>query len=297
MLAPIVEIFCDIDDFCKQFLKGSSSKILPSAQKIRHRLSIMSISEIITILVLFHLSHYRTFKDYYKNCILLDLRSYFPNAVSYNRFVEIEKQVLIYLGSYLLSKVGNRTNYYYIDSSKLAVCHNRRIFNHKVFKGIASRGKTSIGWFYGMKLHLVINQEGEIINFCITKGNVDDRHVMVNLFSNLQGLAAGDKGYISNDKAETLEKQGLRFITKIKNNMKKKIFTAFEKFFLAQRSIVETVIGQLKILCHIEHTRHRSPDNFIMNLISGLVAYCINPKKPTITFSKFQHEFNTVIPN
>ena len=297
MLAPIVEIFCDIDDFCKKYINGQLSKALPSAQNIRYRQSMMSISEIITILILFHVSHYRTFKDYYRECILLNSHNYFPNAVSYNRFVEIEKNVLPYLTAYLLSKMGNKTNYYYIDSSKLAVCHNKRIFNHTVFKGIANRGKTSMGWFFGLKLHIVINHKGEIVNFCITKGNIDDRNVLLRLFSRLRGLAAGDKGYISGDKANILEAQGLKFITKIKSNMKKRMLTVFEKFFLAQRCIVETVIGQLKALCHIEHTRHRNPDNFVMNLISGLAAYCISPKKPSINLSKFQHKFNAVIPS
>ena len=169
----------------------------------------------------------------------------------------------------------------------MVVCHNRRIYRNKVFKGIAERGHCSVGFFYGFKLHLAINQQGEIVSFCITKGNVDDRQVVEKLMRGLTGLSAGDKGYLSKNLEETLAKQGLKLITKVRKNMKKKMLSAFEKFFLYQRSIVETVIDQLKSICHIEHTRHRSPVNFLVNLVSGLAGYCLKPSKPSIGRGKF----------
>lgn len=287
LLAPIVEIFCDIDEFYKNHVKKSASKKFPLPKGKRQRKTELSESEMMTILILFHLSHYRTFKNFYIDCVLGQLSREFPKAVSYPRFVALMPRLLAPLTAYVLSRTGKHTGLYYLDSTKMVVCHNRRIYRNKVFKGIAERGHCSVGFFYGFKLHLAINHQGEMMSFCITKGNVDDRQVVEKLTRGLTGLGAGDKGYISKNLQETLEKQGLKLITKVRKNMKKKILSAFEKFFLYQRNIVETVIDQLKSICHIEHTRHRSPVNFLVNLVSGLAGYCLKPKKPSIRRSKF----------
>ncbi|HJK87159.1 MAG TPA: transposase, partial [Candidatus Megaira endosymbiont of Nemacystus decipiens] len=120
------------------------------------------------------------------------------------------------------------------------------------------------------------------MSFCLSPGNIDDRKPMENLFKNLKGTACGDKGYISKSKAQTLFEKGLNFITKTKANMKKIVRSNFEKYLLAQRSIVETLIQQLKSICLIEHSRHRKPDNFLANTLSALIAYTIKPRKPSI---------------
>ncbi len=292
LLAPIVEIFCDVDDFCKNHLEQSSGKKLSMPPGRRHRKTEMSEGEMMTIMILFHLSHYRTFKDFYCDCILDQFRTAFPKAVSYPRFVALMPRLLEPLTAYVLSRTGQHTGLYYLDSTKMVVCHNRRIYRNKVFKGIAERGHCSVGFFYGFKLHLAINHQGEIVSFCITKGNVDDRQVVEKLMCGLTGLGAGDKGYIGKDLQETLAKQGLKLITKVRKNMKKKILSALEKFFLYQRGIIETVIDQLKSICHIEHTRHRSPVNFLVNLVSGLASYSLKPRKPAIGKGKF----HTIIP-
>ncbi|KTD16843.1 membrane-associated, metal-dependent hydrolase [Legionella jordanis] len=232
-----------------------------------------------TVMILFHLSHYRTFKDYYRECVEMDMKSYFPKLVSYNRFVEIMLSVVTPLSPYLLSHMGKKTGLYYVDSTTMKVCHNKRIHRHKTFAGIAERGKSSMGWFFGFKLHLVINHLGELIAFCITKGNVDDRQPLEQLFKNLHGLAVADKGYLSKKKEESLFQKGLKLITKVRRNMKAKILSTFEKYFLGQRSSVETVIEQLKSICQIEHTRHRKPDNFVINLLSGLAAIYAQTEK------------------
>jgi hypothetical protein len=286
MLAPIVEIFCDIDDFCKHWLQGANDKMLPNPQRKRQRQCRLSVSEIMTIMLLFHLSHYRTFKDYYRECVEQELRDYFPKLVSYHRFLELELSMIVPLSAYLMSKTGNATGLYYVDSTSLKVCHNRRINRHKTFAGIAERGKTSVGYFFGFKLHLVFNHQGELMSFCLTRGNVDDRQPLSKLFKGLKGLAAGDKGYISKKHEEQLAKQDLRLITKVRRNMKKRALTAFEKYFLSQRSLIETIIDQLKAICQIEHTRHRKPDNFVVNLLAGLAAYVVRPRKPQLKFDK-----------
>lgn len=282
MLAPITEIFCDIDDFCKTWFTAHSQRVLPNPKRIRHKECRMAASELITIVVLFHLSHYRTFKDFYVQCVQENMKAYFPKLVSYNRFVEIISTCFVPLTAYLMARLGKPTGLYYIDSSALKVCHNRRIKRHRVFDGVATRGKTSVDWFFGFKLHIVVNHLGELVNFCVTRGHVADSQPLEQLCQGLQGLAAGDKGYISTEKADRLEKKGLRLLTRVRRNMKEKVMTGFEKFFLSQRAIIETIIDQLKALCQIEHSRHRKPDNFLVNLVSGLIAYMLRPRKPAI---------------
>lgn len=297
MLAPVEEIFCDIDDFCKHFLKKQSAHILPNPSRQRDRESQMSLSEIATIIVLFQMSHYRTFKAYYEQCVLQSMKNYFPTALSYTRFVSIKQSALCLLAAYLVSKAGKPTDLYYIDSTTLRVCHNKRINKHKVFKNIAARSKSTMGWFYGFKLHLVINHEGELITFCLTKGNVDDRKVVPMLMKNLKGLVAGDKGYLGQELADKLQQHELRLITKVRKNMKKKMYSAFEKFFLKKRGIIETIIDQLKNLYHVEHSRHRSPINFLVNTLAALVAYAWRPNKPSLKTTKSQNILCPVMQN
>lgn len=297
MLAPVTEIFCDIDDFCKAYLKSRSSYLLPNPDRKRDRTMQMSLSEIATIIVLFQMSHYRTFKDFYCGCILQAMQKDFPDALSYTRFIACKSAALMLLTAYLLSKTGKPTGLYYIDSTSLRVCHNKRIYRNKVFQGIAERSKSTMGWFYGFKLHLVINHQGELVNFCLTKGNVDDRAVVRKLMANLKGLAAGDKGYLGQALADDLAKQDLKFVTKVRKNMKKKMHSAFEKFFLKQRGIVETIIDQLKNWYQVEHSRHRSPINFLVNTVAALIAYTWRSHKPGIKLDNLQSNLCAVIQN
>ena len=111
---------------------------------------------------------------------------------------------------------------------------------------------------------------------------MDDRVPLEQLFKNLEGLAAGDKGYSSQKKTESLLAKGLHLITRVKRNMKEKTMNLFERFFLNHRGLVETVIDQLKSICHIDHSRHRKPDNFVINLVAGLMAYTLKPRKTSL---------------
>ena len=282
MLAPIEEIFCEIDDFCNAIFAGETRRLLPNPERRRARESTLCLSEIMVIMILFHLSHYRTFKDYYEHCFIKTLRGYFPALVSYNRFVELQKQAVPYLFLYMQHRTGAQTGIYFVDATKLPVCHNKRIPAHKTFKDIAQRGKTTTCWFFGFKLHLVINHKGEIMAFHLTAGNVDDRKPLLKLFKHLKGMAFGDKGYIGAEWAKKLAEMGVNLCTTVKNNMKKQLLSKLEKLLLRKRGIIETVNDLLKNICHIDHTRHRSPDNFLANLFSGLIAYQLRPRKPKI---------------
>lgn len=291
-MVPLVEIYCFIDDFCKHFTLAQQQNCLPNPNRQRYRPCLMSLSEIMTILVLFHLSHYRTFKDFYLESVCRHTRSDFPKLVSYHRFLELMPHVAMPLGVLLHCCQGKKTGRYYIDSTKLQVCHNLRIARHKVFQDLAKRGKTSTGWFFGFKLHLVFNDKGELITFKLTPGNVDDRNVVETLTQHLQGWLFGDKGYLSQALEKSLLQRGLRLFTRVKKNMKEKVMTPIQQAFLNQRGMVETIIGQLKALCHIQHTRHRSPTNFLVNVLAGLFAYVLKPQKVSVKF----HHLNNLNP-
>ncbi len=294
-MAPIEAIFCEIDDFCKVFFPQFERYLLPADRARRQRALTMSASEIMTIVVLFHLSHYRDFKNFYLDCVCRQMADCFPRLLSYNRFVEVQGRVFPALCAFMKAKLGHASGLYYVDSTTIKVCRNQRINQHQNFDLIAERGKSSMGWFYGFKLHIVINGQGELMAFCLTPGNTDDRKPVPKLFKNLMGLAAGDKGYISKKMAAELAEMGINFITKTRRNMKPVKRSSFEKFVLAKRAIVEAVIGQLKEICQIEHSRHRKPDNFLVNLLAALTAYTLKPRKPSINLKQIGNA--ALIPN
>jgi IS5 family transposase len=289
MEQQITELYCQVDDFCREYeayarshylANGTSEEIIPKCA--------MSISEMMTIVIWFHPSNYRTFKWYYKNYVSTTLKPYFPKQLSYNRFVELMSSLvapmLLYLNHCALGKCSGIS---FIDSTILAVCHNRRIYSHKVFAGMAKRGKSSTGWFFGFKLHLVINDMGEIISFALTPGNASDSNakVMAHLTRDLMGRLFGDKGYLSKTLFDELFQRGITLITKLKKNMKNKLMLIPDKLLLRKRAVIESVNDFLKNICQIEHSRHRSPKNFLVNLLSGLAAYSIIPKKPSLRIS------------
>lgn len=282
-MTSLVEMFCAVDDFCQRFMPNYEAQLLAGGQRQRRRERRLWVSEVMTVLIHFHQSHYRNFKAYYTEYACLHLTSEFPGLVSYTRFVELVPSVLLPLCAYLRHCFGSCTGISYIDSTALHVCHNRRIAQHRVFDGLAARGRTSVGWFFGFKLHLVFNDRGELLSLALTPGNTDDRKPVPKLVRQLFGKLFGDRGYISqtlfNDLLQTF---GVQLITKLKAKMKNRLLPLADKLLLRKRAIVETIIDQLKNISQIEHTRHRSPVNFLVNLLCGLIAYCHQPKKPSL---------------
>lgn len=278
----LVEIFCDVDDFCQEFEPRWEAYQLESGLRTRRRKSRLSLSEIMMIVIHFHQSNYRTFKSYYLQHVSKHLAKEFPKLVSYSRFVRLMAQAFVPLTIYLLSQRGQCTGISFMDSTSIKVCHNRRIQRNKVFAGIAARGRTTMGWFYGFKLHLVINDRGEILSFQLTPGNVDDRKPVPVLLQDLFGKVFADKGYISQKLFNALIEQNVQLITGIRKNMKNRLMSISDKLLLRKRSIIETINDQLKNISQIEHSRHRSFTNFLVNLLSGLVAYCFQKKKPSL---------------
>lgn len=285
-MESIVELFCQVDDFWQLFAPYWYQRLLESGQMKRVRRSQMCESEIMTIMILFHESNYRTFKGFYTQYVCIHLQEDFPQLVSYSRFVRLMKRVGVPLFAYLYTHgLGRCTGISFVDSTSLKVCHNRRIERHRVFEGLAGRGKSSMGWFYGFKLHLVVNDCGELLDFRLTPGNVHDTKPMPDLMRRLFGKVFGDKGYLSQTLRDALWEQGVQLITSLRRNMKPQLMALTDKLLLRKRSIVETINDQLKNISQIEHSRHRSIDNFFVNLMSGLIAYTRRPKKPNVQFN------------
>lgn len=282
----VTEIYFIIDEFFKEFDTIIREHSLESSKtKKRNRKFTMSESEVMTILLLFHFGAFKNLKSFYVFYVQKYMQKDFPATVSYNRFVELERKVCIPLAIFVrMMCMGKCTGISFIDSTPLRSCHIKREKQHKTFKGIAEKGQCSIGWFYGFKLHLIINDKGEILDFILTAGNVDDREPLksMDLHKRIFGKLFGDKGYISKDLFEQLFVDGVHLITKLRKNMKNALMLLQDRIMLRKRALIENVNDELKNICQIEHTRHRSFDNFVINILSALAAYSFFPKKPSI---------------
>ena len=283
----VAEIFVKVDDFCNHFENEFKNHALPApaAAKKRNRKPTLTDSEIITILIAFQGGQFRNFKHFYLGYVCVHLRDCFPAVVSYNRFIELSHRSAVPFMLFLhYCCRGECTGISFIDSTVLRVCHNKRIKRNKVFKGMAKVGRSTVGWFFGFKLHLIINDKGEILSFYLSQGNTSDSNakIITRMTKEIFGKVFGDKGYIGKALADLLFGDGVQLITAVRRNMKQKALSNEEKLLLRKRSVIETVNDELKNICQVEHTRHRSVAGFILNIMSAIAAYSFFPKKPSI---------------
>jgi len=288
MKIDLTATFCLVDDFCKDLKYQASKPQLTDGTKTRNRSKKLSQSEMITIVIAYHQIRFRDFKTFYLTCHQ-QLKEFFPNLISYSRFIQLMPTITIPLLSFAMNLRGQCTGVSFIDSTPINVCHTKRINRHKVFEGMATRGRSTKGWFFGFKLHLAINEYGELLSFVLSPGNTDDRAPVIGMCQELWGKLFADKGYISQKLFHELMGNGLQLVTSLRKNMKNKLMTLGDKVLLRKRSVIETVNDQLKNISEIEHSRHRSPANFLVNLISGLIAYMLKPTKPSL----FKYEDST----
>jgi transposase len=287
-MESLTELFCLMDDFCQEFEPGFEKHLLASGKKHRCRASSLNLSELMTLIVLFHQLRFRQFKAFYLTYATRFLKAEFPGLPSYQRCVELMPRCAVALSGLFELLKGTCSGISIADSTPIAVCDNLRIGRHRTFRGQAERGKSSTGWFFGFKLHAVINHLGELLSIKLTSGNVDDRKPLPGLCETLFGKLYADKGYLSKALTESLRQQGIELITKVRKNMKPVVHSDFDHALLRKRSLVETVFDELKNLCYIEHTRHRSVANFMTNLMAGIIAYCLEPSKPALSLKNNQ---------
>ena len=268
----ITTIFCILDDFCKIYEEWEMKKLIPIAMK-RRRDGQLILAELLTIVLYFYLSPCKNFKNYYlyylphKKCF---------NLPSYSRIIQLWSRLILPLTIMLQLFKGEDSGIYFIDSTKLSICHAKRTNKNRVFADMAKLGRSSYGWFMGFKLHIVINNKGAIMAVKLTKGNSSDISAAPFITQGLQGKIFGDKGYISKHLFTTLYNKGLRLFTSIRRDMKNHLLDLEDKILLRKRSLVETVFNVLKNSMHLEHTRHRSPLNFLVHILACVNAYNIN---------------------
>lgn len=275
-------LFCCLDDFARTFEEWERHRLIPSDRK-RHRQGKLCLGEMLFIMVLFHLSPFKDFKHFWLYGVEQKYRDCFGDLPSYGRFVSLMPRLFMPFCMLLHSLKGEETGIYVIDSTKLGVCHNARISRNRVFAGLAKRGKSTMGWFYGFKLHVVINHKGDLMAVKITPGNTDDREPLDDLARGLKGKMLGDKGYISKALFARLWQQGLHLLNGIRRNMKNHLMPVLDKLLLRKRFIIETLFDKLKSNMGLEHTRHRSPTNAFVHILSCLTAYMLGKTKVKMT--------------
>ena len=283
MFDRLVEQFCEFDDFCQSIGTQWAAYLVADGhwpQRQPGPRGGLCDSEIMLLLVLYHSSRFKNFKTFYHGIVLGLLRGYFPGAPCYERFITLTQRVWALLTLFLASRMGAKGNIYYIDSTPLAVCHNRRIAKHRVFAGLAARGKTSMGWFFGFKLHLVFNSQRQIVALKLTKGNVNDTTPVPGLTKDLTGKLFGDKGYIGKKLAAELLRRGLTLMTRVRRNMKALPISLLDKALLNGRNIAETIIGHIKERSSLRLPKHRSVFNAFTHLTAAIIAYQIDPLLP-----------------
>lgn len=269
----IITVYYLVNNFCKIYLEWEQNKLLPSDRK-RQRQGNLSLCELLTVILYFYLSPCKDFKNYYLYYLSFKYKGYFA-LPSYSRIIQLWPRIILPLVLIMQLLKGENSGIYFIDSTKLSICHNKRTGSNRVFGRLARIGMSSYGWFMGYKLHLVINNKGEIMVIKITKAHNSDLVAVDSITKGLQGKLFGDKAYISKDLFAKLYARDLRLFTGIRKDMKNHLLELEDKINLRKRSLIESVFNVLKNSMNLEHSRHRSPINFLVHILACITAYAI----------------------
>ena len=283
----IITVYYLISNFCKTYQEWEQNKLIPSERK-RQRQGSLSLCELLTIVLYFYLSPCKDFKNYYLYYLSYKYRGYFT-LPSYDRIIQLWPRIILPLVLMLQLLQGTSTGIYFIDSTKLSICHNKRTKSNRVFGKLTKIGMSSYGWFMGYKLHLVINNKGEIMAIKITKANCSDLAAADSITKWLQGKLYGDKGYISKNLFTKLYARNLRLFTGIRRDMKNHLLELEDKVNLRKRSLIESVFNVLKSHMNLEHSRHRSPIHFLVHILACVTAYAIRKSSVCLVDLSYYH--------
>jgi hypothetical protein len=281
----ILRLFYDCEEFCRKFVPHVQTSQSAEGEKHRLRHPTLRVSEVRTILILFQTSGFRTLKTCYLHSICQHLTRSFPQRVRYSRVVELEAESLVPLAAFLTTRFGRCPGLSFLDWTPRKVCHNLRLKSHKVFKDIAQRGVSSTGWCSGFTVPLVLSDGGELLAVMFTPGNVDARNPVPKFARRLFGNLVGERGSISQALFSQLWDQGVPLLTKLKKKMQPPLLPLWDKILLRKRTLIETVNDPLKNICQLEHPRHRSLTNGVVHVLSALIAYTYQEKKPSLHFT------------
>lgn len=277
----LLQLFCIVDTLVREVLFHTSS--LPESGNTLGRPHNLSISEAVTISLYRFLFPWTDFKHYYGFVQNYHTKE-FPNAPHYDNMLSYQKQLLPFFTKLLGILIAiNRSAFknkkvriMCVDGSPLPVCVNKRIFHHKVMKQVSARGKSTMGWFYGMKLHILVDERGNLLGVTITPGNVDERTQVKKLVGDItNSLLIADAGYVKELlKQELFEKNGIQFVTGVKRTMKK-LMSCEQHSVLRARQLVETVIGSVKHRLGMTFRLHRSIAGYQVHFVLTLIAYTL----------------------
>lgn len=284
MLDP-VELYVEIDDFSRKIYSELNQRGIGNGKRFEIYTPGLNLAEILTILILYHFSNHKCFKHYYLAKVYHNYKKYFPLLPSYNRFVERISEVSFLTALFLQYRLNKFPGNGFIDSTPLAVCTNKRTNSHQVFKCIASIGKSSKGWYYGLKLHVICDFYGNIVKCLVTTASEHDLKIAKELLDGMNGKIFADKGYIGKKEFIELLEQGLILVTSVRKNMKNRLLTLWDRILLKKRSLIESIFNIMKNVFEIEHSRHRSINNASVHILTVLVAYCLKPNKPQVRFT------------
>ncbi|MCA2773577.1 MAG: IS982 family transposase [Microcystis sp. M122S2] len=284
-MIDLTELYVEIDDFCRKFCDDLNQHLVGNGKTIAVDTPGLNLSEVLTILIYYHFSKFDCLKHYYLIKMRAGYKKEFPKLPLYNRFVERIKEVWWLAALYLQYRQVKFSGMGYIDSTPLKVSHNKRTNSHKVFKFVATLGKSSMGWFYGFKLHIICDLTGNIIKCNITHGAANDLKTGKEMMKDLNGKIFADKGYIGKKEFLELLNKGLILVTGIKKKMKNRLLEMWDKVLLKKRSLIESIFNVMKNSLHLEHSRHRSVINAGVYYITTVIAYTWKPNKPAVKFN------------
>lgn len=274
----LIAIYCFVDDFLKQLLENIRFAIeRPRQGRPPQKTFNLSVAELVTLALFKSFTGHSNWKDFYQH-IMSYHGNDFPNLPNYQNFLaamnKLSSAAYLMLSAFMqLFRAHTKdTDFKFPDSTKLKVCENKRIFGHKTNKAYAKRGKSSMGWFYGFKLHIVVNELMQILGVALTPGNTDDRKGLDMIWDELFGVLIADAGYIGKKWEEKARNTGKVLFTAVKANMKK-LMTEAEHAMLKLRQRVETVFSVLKLRMYIESTLPRSPRGMFAHYVWCLTAY------------------------
>jgi hypothetical protein len=277
----LLQLFCITSDLVDFILANTPQFAIQKKIVGRHRN--LKIAEAITISLYRYTLPHTTFKHFYAF-----MRNYhgaeFPNLPHYSNMLLLQKHLFPFVSRMSGILIGiNRSAFknkkvrlMFIDGSDLPVCTNKRIFTHKVAKEAAARGKSSKGWFYGFRIHILCDDGGNLLGVKITPGNVDERTQVKKLVGDITDTTlVGDTGYLKKTLGEELYKSNnVWFLTGVKKVMKK-LMTKENHTLLKARQLVETVIGSLKFRGGMPNSLPRSIKGYQVHFVMTLLAFTI----------------------
>lgn len=274
------ELFCVIDDFFLKFESVYWEFLKQNSRCLRIRPAQLSISEIIFIAIWYKTSHFNNFKAFFTS-LKHDKWHLFKSLPCYQRMIYLVNTHQLALHFALMK--GHQSAYLWIDSTTLVVCKNQRIQRHKSLSAIATRGKSSMGWFFGCKLHLLMNQSGEIVNTALSNGHIADIKIVERLVEGLAAKLYADRGYISHNLKTKLNDQDIDLITHHRKNMRFIQLSKADEYHLKQRNKIETLFSLLKGTYNLVTSKARSVAGYLAGVYASLCAYQLcHQNKPMI---------------